>query len=373
MARSWSADCARLHPHLSRLHHDTLYWLERITSTLPYSKNMKAIVFDSFGDPAEVLKVRELPTPEPGPGQVRVRMRTVPINPSDLMYIRGEYGRRPKLPTSAGFEGAGIVEAAGKGLLGRLRLGRRVAVLNGIGGNWQQQVIVPARQVVPVPASLSDEQAATFFVNPASALAMVTSVLKVPPGAWLIQTAAGSALGRMVIRLGKLYSFRTINVVRRKEQAEELRQAGGDAVICTAEESIETRVQAITNGQGVPFAIDPVGGATGSAVARAMGQGGRMLVYGTLSGEPISIDPRVLISGQKSIEGFWLSEWARQQHVLTMLRLFRRIKKLLGTGVLNTDVGQTFALHDIQSAVRAAATPGRQGKVLIQLSSSQSP
>src|SRR5438445_2634073 len=200
MARSWSAEYARLPLTAVGCTTIPLYWLERITSTLPYSKNMKAIVFDSFGDPAGVLKVSELPTPEPGPGQVRVRMVTAPINPSDLMYVRGEYGRRPKLPTSPGFEGAGIVEAAGKGLLGRLRLGRRVAVLNGIGGNWQERVIVPARQVVPVPASLSDEQAATFFVNPASALVMVRSVLKISSGAWLVQTAAGSALGRVVIR-----------------------------------------------------------------------------------------------------------------------------------------------------------------------------
>ena len=71
---------------------------------------MKAVVFERFGDPAEVLQVRELPTPEPRPGQVRVRMRAAPINPSDLLSIRGEYGRRPKLPATPGFEGAGLVE-----------------------------------------------------------------------------------------------------------------------------------------------------------------------------------------------------------------------------------------------------------------------
>jgi len=332
---------------------------------------MKAIVFDRFGDPAEVLQVRELQTPEPGPGQVRVRMLTSPINPSDLLYIRGEYGKQPQLPTSPGFEGAGIVEAAGKGLLGRLRLGRRVAVLNGIGGNWQEQVIVPARQVVPIPADLPDEQAATFFVNPASALVMVRSVLKISRGAWLVQTAAGSALGRMVIHLGKLYGFRTINIVRRRDQVEELRQAGGDATICTADEPVEQRVLAITEGQGAPFAIDAVGGATGSAVARSLAPAGRMLVYGTLSSEPLSIDPRVLIAGQKSVAGFWLSEWVRRQPVLSMLSLFRRIKKLLGQGVLNTDVGQTFPLDDIKTAVRTAAAPGRRGKVLLRIASAK--
>jgi NADPH:quinone reductase len=328
---------------------------------------MKAVVFERFGDPAEVLQVRELPTPEPGPGQVRVRMRAAPINPSDLLYVRGEYGRRSKLPATPGFEGAGLVEAAGPGLLGQLRAGRRVAVLHREGGTWQEQVILPARQVVPVPASVSDEQAASFFVNPASALVMTRSILKIPRGAWLLQTAAGSALGRMVIRLGQTYGFRTINVVRRKEQAEELRRLGADATISTNEESIEERVRTITQGEGVPFALDAVGGATGSTLVKALGRGGRLLVYGALAGEPLSVDPRVLVTGCKSIEGFWLSEWVKDQGVVTMLNLFRRIKRLLVQGVLNTEVGSTFPLDDIKSAVQAAAAPGRHGKILLRM------
>jgi NADPH:quinone reductase-like Zn-dependent oxidoreductase len=328
---------------------------------------MKAVVFESFGNPSEVLQVRDLPVPEPGPGQVQVRMLASPINPSDLLYVRGQYGSRPKLPATPGFEGVGIVEAAGAGLLGRLRLGKRVAVLGSEAGTWREQVVVPAKRVVPVPAGVPDEQAATFFVNPASALVMTRYVLKVPARAWLLQTAAGSALGRMVIRLSRQFGFRTINVVRRREQAEELLKVGGDAAICTSDESVEERVQVLTGGEGVRYALDAVGGATGSAVARSLTRHGRLLVYGTLSGEPLSVDPRTLIVGQKRIEGFWLGEWAREQRLLTMLRLFRRIGKLLETGVLTSEVGSTFPLEDVQSAVRAAEVPGRQGKVLLRI------
>jgi NADPH:quinone reductase-like Zn-dependent oxidoreductase len=261
-----------------------------------------------------------------------------------------------------------VVEASGGGLLARRVLGRRVAVLNSTGGNWQEQVVIPARQAVPVPAHLSDEQAATFFVNPASALAMTRYVLRIPPGAWLIQTAAGSALGRMVIRLGRHYRFRTINIVRRREQRDELLRAGADAVICSSDEPIPERVYGLTGGAGAAFAIDAVGGATGSDVARSLAAGGRMLVYGTLSEEPMAIHPRVLMVGQKRVEGFWLSEWIRAQRIVTLLLLFRRLRGLFREGLVTSTIAGTYGLDDIRAAVTRASTPGNQGKVILRMS-----
>lgn len=330
---------------------------------------MKAIVFDRCGEPEEVLQVRDVPAPEPGPGQVRVRMLASPVNPSDLMFTRGIYGKQPPLPGTPGFEGVGVVEASGGGLLARRVTGKRVAVVNSNGGNWREQTVVPARQAIPVPADLPLEQAATFFVNPASAVVMTQYVLRVPRGAWLLQTAAGSALGRMVIRLGKENGFKTMNVVRRREQADELLRLGCDAVICSSDESIPERAMALTNGAGVPFAIDAVGGKTASDAVLALGANGRMLVYGTLSMEPMSIDPRMLMVNHKTVEGFWLSPWVARQNVVTMLLLFRRIRQLLQAGILTSEIGATFGLGQIKDAVRQAAMPGRQGKVLLKIAS----
>lgn len=331
---------------------------------------MKAIIFDHFGNPADVLHVGDVRMPEPGRNEVRVRMLASPINPSDLMTVRGQYGKPPKLPYTPGYEGAGVVDAVGSGLLKRLRglkPGKRVAVLSSRGGNWAEYVVVPVKQAVPVPEDLPVEQVATFFVNPATALVMTRRVLKVPRGDWLLQTAAGSALGRMVIRLGKHYGFRTINVVRRREQAEELLQLGGDAAICTADESIETRVNAITGGAGIRHAIDAVGGETATAVVRALGPGGRLLVYGTLADEPMSLDSRMMIMNQRVIQGFWLSIWAREQGIVTMLRLFREIISHMRARRLISEIGATFPLDQAQAAVQQAEKPGRDGKVLLRL------
>ena len=332
---------------------------------------MKAVRFESFGEPAEVLQVVDLPTPEPGRNEVRVRMTASPINPSDLLTVRGKYGVMPSLPFVPGYEGVGIVDRAGPGLIGKLLVGRRVAVLSQTGGNWAEYTVVPALRVVPVPSDLPDEQVASFFVNPATALAMVRHVLAVPKGAWLLQSAAGSTLGRMIIKLGKHDGFRTINVVRRAEAIEELRPLGGDVVISSSHGPIGDQVRRIVGEAGVKFALDPVGGQTGSEVFDALGEDGRMLVYGTLDQNPLQIDPRRMIAGKRVVEGFYLGHWAAQRPKWRMILLFRQIAGLIRAGVLATEPGQRFPLDAIAEATRQAEVPGRQGKGLLEIAGSR--
>ncbi len=328
---------------------------------------MKALVFDRFGEPGDVLRVQDVPVPEPGPGQVRVRMIASPVNPSDLLVVRGRYGVLPKLPATPGFEGVGVVEKVGSGLLGKLVKGKRVTVINSAGGNWAEYAVIPARQARPVASDIPDEQVASFFVNPGTALAMVRHVLAVPRGEWLLQSAAGSELGKMIIRLCRHDGIRTINVVRRREAIDELKTLGGDVVISSADGPIDEQVKALTKGLGVRSAIDPVGGDTGTQVFQSLADCGRMLVYGTLSGEPIRIDPRLMIAGKRVVEGFWLGYWMRERNIPSALLFFREIAAQMRAGVLTTEVGAKFPLEEIAKAAAEAVLVGRRGKVLLTL------
>ena len=178
---------------------------------------MKAAIFDRFGVPEEVLQVREVPTPEPGRGEVRVRMTRQPDQPvrpaggprrvrqaAHLARDARLRGRRRRRQVRRRADRPAARPEAGQARGGPQR---------GPAATGQSSPSSRPARSCPVPDDLPDEQAAAFFVNPASALAMTRHVLKVPPGDWLLQTAAGSALGRMVIRLGKHFGFRTINVV----------------------------------------------------------------------------------------------------------------------------------------------------------------
>jgi NADPH:quinone reductase-like Zn-dependent oxidoreductase len=333
---------------------------------------MQAVQFDRFGEPAEVLTVRDVPPPSPRPGEVRVRMLFAAVNPSDLMTIRGKYGRLPELPATPGYEGAGVVEENGGGLLGRLVQGKLVAVAHRGGGTWAEQAVLPAKQVIPLPGGVTAEQGGMFFVNPVTAFVMTRKVLAVPPGEWLLQTAAGSALGRMVIRLGKRFGFRTLCVVRRAEQVEELKSEGADAVVVFNEkeqmpEQFREAVAKHVGDSGVKYAIDPVGGTTGSAIVECLGQGGRMLLYGTLSDAPLSFSPRRLMGPGARIEGFWLTNYMNGLGLLSKLRLVKQVGRLVRDGVLASEVGATFPLAQVREAVAASEQPGRRGKVLLRI------
>ncbi len=333
---------------------------------------MQAVRFSALGEPAEVLRLESVDVPSPGPGEVRVRMLAAAVNPADLLYIRGQFGVQPELPATPGFEGVGVVED-GRGLLARILRGKRVAVPGRGRGTWAEQVVVPARQVIPVGRELSDEQAACFFINPATAWAMANDVLGAGRGDWLLQTAASSSVGRMLTRLGRVQGFHTICVVRREAHVARLKEAGADEVIVFGADSLREQlvdaVQARTGG-GVRFAVDAVGGSVGSALVDCLGPGGRMLVYGTLSGQPLQFSSRQLMKNAASVAGFWLANYMNGLSLPAKLRLIRRLNRLVGDGTLASEIGATYALGDVRQAVLAAQAPGRTGRILLRMDGS---
>lgn len=336
---------------------------------------MKCIQFAAPGEPAAVLRCVETERPEPRRGEVLVRMLASPVNPSDLMFVRGRYTVAARCPATPGFEGVGVVEQSGGGLRGALFRGRRVVVLNGVGGNWAEYACVPADQVIPVGGQLSDEQAATFFVNPATAWVMTQEVLRVPRQAWLVQTAAASALGRMIVRLGRHCGFRTFNLVRNPARVDELRALGADHVMVfdgatNDVAQLQAELHRVTGSSEIQQAIDAVGGATGTALVQCLGQRGRLLVYGTLSNQPLSFSPRTLMTVGSSVEGFWLGNYMRSVSLPFKLRLIRRLTRLIQQGVLASRVRQSCSLEQIAEAVSMAEDSTLDGKVLLKMAGS---
>jgi NADPH2:quinone reductase len=169
-----------------------------------------------------------------------------------------------------------------------------------------------------------------------------------------------------VIRLGKKYGFRTLNIVRRRDQVEPLKKLGADAVIVESDGPLKDQIHSVVP-EGIRFAIDPVGGKTATDIVAALAPGGRCVMYGSLSDEAAAIHPRVMISGGIEVSGFWLGMWMRQQSIPTLLRLFRRVKRMMREGVLETSFAGVYPLEEVRKAAEHAAAPGKGGKVLLRI------
>lgn len=321
---------------------------------------MKAIQFDQTGKPANILKPVDLPMPEPDPLQVRVRVLASPINPSDLMFVQNRYGIRPQLPSVAGFEGMGVIDAVGEGVT--LPVGTRVS-FTGL-GSWGEYVVVHHKAIIPVPDAMSDDIAAQLFVNPFTAYAMVQDS-GVQEGGWLMLTAAGSAFGKLVIQLCAKRGIKTIGTVRRNDLNEELTKLGLTEIINTETDDMATRVREITGGQGVQCVLDAVGGQTATDAVACLGKGGTMLVYGLLSAENPSLNVGLMIFRELTIKGFWLSDWMRRVNAQVRQDIAKNVIEWLTTGEAQLPVDGKYGLDQIADAVDHADRPGRWGKILI--------
>ncbi|MFG2306913.1 zinc-dependent alcohol dehydrogenase family protein [Actinacidiphila glaucinigra] len=338
---------------------------------------MRALVAGKVGEPADVLRLESRPVPTPEAGQALIRVQATPIHASDLHVLRGRYGFSPEFPAVGGhMECVGRIEALGPDTAG-LTIGERVVnvaipAVPGppVAGTWQEYLVADTRRLVPVPEHLSDSDACQLAVNPLTALLLVTRELDVQPGEWLLQTAAGSTVGRLVIQLARHLGIRTINVVRRRDAVEEIKALGGDEVICTEDEDLLQRVAEIAGSAGVRKAIDCVAGHVGARVSQALAPGGVVVVYGALSTHrqtdpaalAIPLQARSVIYETKAVRGFWLNRWFGAASPEGALRALSEVRTLVADGVLSIPQGQPFPLEHFAEAIAVAETPARGAK-----------
>ena len=331
---------------------------------------MRALVAKAVGEPADVLRLETKPIPTVGRGEVRIRVLAAPINPNDLHIMRGQYGITPPMPTPMGQEAVGVVDALGDGVT-HLRIGQRVVTV-GLLGTWQDYVVHDTAQVLPVPDGLSTSTAAQLVTNPLTAILLVRE-LDVQPWEWLLQTAAGSTVGRLVLQLAEHQGFKTINVVRRQSAAEEIGALGGTEVISTDVEDLRTRVAEIVGEEGVRKAIDAVGGQIGADVSRSLAPFGTTVVYGALSThrqtEPgklsVPLFARSLIYESKTVRGFWLYRWFQTATPEQIRSALTNVFQLVDGGVLRIPEGTPVRPEDVAEGLRMAEAPGRAAKPLL--------
>lgn len=282
------------------------------------------------------LRVDEVPAPVPGRGQVLVRVICSPVNPSDVLYCEGRYGTPPPLPVIPGFEGCGVVVDAGGGLLARRLIGARVAgAVQGRQGFWAEYVVLNALETLRVPDPVDDVSAASALVNPLTALALVRPVRQRQHRA-MVQTAAASQVGRMIMRLAVRHGFPLINIVHRPALVEALQREGASRVLDSSAPDFHEALHAATREVGATWAVDAVGGPMTGWLATGLPRGSTIAVYGALAGTPSQVEPGDLIFRQQTVTGYWLSQEFRNRSPLGLARIAWRLRE--ASALLSSDL-----------------------------------
>ena len=324
---------------------------------------MLAAQLSKFGRPDEVIELVEQPEPgEPGPGEVLVESELFPINPADVLNLEGNYGAvPPSLPMIPGAEGVGHIAKVGAGV-SHVKIGDRV-LLPGP-GTWRERIKAPAGSVFALPERVDPRQLAMLRVNPPTADLMLHEFVRTQAGYWVIQNAANSGVGHCLIRLARQAGMKTVNVVRREELIEPLRAFGADVALLDGPD-LDARVRAAIGDGLLPLAIDAVGGSATLRLARCVSDGGTVVNYGMLSGEPCMIDARETVFRNVSLRGFWLRRWFMETPREQIAARYRELVSKVADGTLVVEVEAVYPIQRIKEAVAHAARGGRSGKILV--------
>lgn len=319
----------------------------------------------SIKDASVFLEEADVPKPVAGKGQVVIKLRAASVNPSDIHFIKGEYGQPRIKGNPAGFEGCGDVVEAGEGA--EKLLGQRVAFVvaqNGSGA-WAEFALTDAVNCIPLRPEISDEDGSAQIVNPLTAMAMVD--IAEQAGDAFVISAATSQLGKLMIGLAKDKGLKTIALVRRAEAVAQLEALGATIVLDTTNPDFANGMQAASRRLKPRVFLDAVADQISEQVFVSMPNGARWVCYGKLGGKPPELTQiGQLIFMNKQIEGFWLTNWMRNTPVADQMRVVGEVQARFADGRWRTDIAARLKLGEVLPEL-AAASKLVDGKVIIQL------
>ncbi len=323
---------------------------------------MKKILLDGYGEPDEVARCADVEdVGEPGPGELVFDVLAFPINPADVWFCRGQYRLKPPLPATPGAECVGRVAAVGPDVAS---VSPGDLVINLQRENWAQRRRVREADVVRLPAEIAPLQAAMLRINPPTALLLITDLVALEPGQWLVQNVANSAVGRWVIGLARARGLRTLNVVRRDALFDELSALGADACLVDGPDLAQRAAQA-TQGAPIRLALDAVAGQATARLADCVADAGVVCTYGSMTGEDPVMPRSALIYRGVRLEGFMLGRFLERRSRAQIEVIYAELAGHLLRGSLQAPVERVYRIEEIGEALRHAQRGGRGGKILV--------
>jgi NADPH2:quinone reductase len=321
---------------------------------------MKAIQIHETGGP-EVLQLADLPIPQPGPGQVLIRVEAIGVNFIEIYFRKGVY--KAALPLTPGSEAAGTVEELGPGVTG-FTAGDAVASTSVL-GSYAEYALVPAAQLVKVPAGLSPEQAAAAMLQGMTAHYLANSTYPLKAGDTALVHAGAGGVGLLLTQIAARLGVRVITTVSSPAKAELSREAGASEVILYTEQDFVAEVKRLTAGKGVDVVYDSVGKTTFDGSLNCLRPRGLLALFGASSGPVLPFD-LIQLSGKGSLFVTRPTLW---HYIATRAELEWRSSEVLGwaaNGELKLRTEHRYQLAEAAQAQIDLEGRKTTGKVLLE-------
>jgi NADPH:quinone reductase len=327
---------------------------------------MRAIVIAGKGG-AEVLEVRDVPTPDPWGEQVRVRVRACALNRADLMQARGMYPAPPGAPTDIpGLEYAGEVDALGPDVTGPLKVGARVFGIVG-GGGQAEYVLTHERMAVPIPSNLDFVEAAAVpeaFITAHDAL---LTQGRLDPGGRVLIHAAGSGVGTAAVQISRAMGCTVFGTSRTAAKLDRAHDLGLDHGINTTVDDFAAVIRSRTDGAGVDVVIDLLGGPALAGNMAALTARGRLVLVGLLGGSSAPFDLNLMLRKRLTIVGTTLRARPIEEKLAASRRFAEQVLPWLARGIVRPVIDSAFAFDDVREAQARMESNEVFGKVVLRL------
>jgi len=317
---------------------------------------MKAIVIARLGGP-ETVEIRDMPEPTANAGQALVRVEAGGLNFADFMTASGGYPGTPKPPLIAGREFCGTRLSDGQRVMGYLQWAA-----------FAERVAAPAQLLWPVPPGWSAEEGAAFPVNYFTAYfaywkaALLTPAKKVPRV--LIHAVAGG-VGTAAVQIGNLLGAEMYGTSSSDEKLARVAELGLQHRINYKQHDYEEAIRDLTHGEGVDAVFEMLGGEHTNKSARCLRDFGRVIVYGSATGEKSLLDTRLLYAKGSSVHGLWLTYLSANRELMN--DAWKQLSLWTSQGHLRPVIGSLFPMEKASDAYRLLGEGKNFGKVVLQI------
>jgi putative PIG3 family NAD(P)H quinone oxidoreductase len=322
---------------------------------------MKAITIPEFGD-EDVLTLAEVPAPVPGAGDVLIDVAAAGVNRADLMQRQGFYNPPPGESEIPGLEVSGTIAAVGADVEG-WQVGDEVCALLA-GGGYAEQVVVPAGQVLPVPAGVGLVDAAALPEVVCTVWSNVFQVAALRPGETLLIHGGSSGIGTMAIQLATAYGARVAVTAGSADKLAACRELGAEVLINYREQDFVEEVRAATHGEGADVILDVVGAKYLGRNVDALAIGGRLVVIGFQGGVKGELNLGALLAKRGSVSATSLRSRPQEDKAAIVTAAREHVWPLI-TQRVRPIIHRRLPLADAAEAHRVLKESQHIGKVLL--------